>query len=159
MTNIDVAAASRDGVLTIDGVVMMCPAWAVTDVTPLWMGPTQRGSDLLIPGRPGQLPNPRRADATKVTLRMVLDGSVDRDDVPWTCGEREGLRRNVLFLRQHVSDPTNIGDGTRGLALVTPDLSSTLTGRATIEALRTGVRSGPVWVATLELSLPDGALS
>jgi hypothetical protein len=157
--NIDVAAVSRDGVLTIDSVVMMCPAWAVTDVTPLWMGPAQRGQDLLIPGRPGQLPNPRRADLTKVTLRMVIDGSVDRTGAAWPCGEREGLRRNVLFLRQNVSDPTNHGDGTRGLSLVTPDQSSTLTGRATIEALRTGVRSGPVWVATLELALPDGALA
>lgn len=157
--NIDVGAASRDGVLTIDGVAMMCPAWAITDVTPLWMGPAQRGTDLLIPGRSGQLPNPRRADLTKVTLRMVIDGTVDRTGAAWPCGEREGLRRNVLFLRENVSDPTNLGDGTRALALVTPDLSSTLRGRATIEGLRTGVRSGPIWVAVLELSLPDGALA
>lgn len=157
--SIDVAATLRDGRLTIDGVVMHCPAFAVVDVTPLWESPKQRGEDLLIPGRPGQLPNVRRVDATPVTLRMVIDGRVQRSGAVWTCGEREGLRRNVLWLRQHIADPTNTGDGTRALTLTTPDQSSTLTGSATIEGLRVGTKAGPIWRATLELTLPTGTLT
>lgn len=156
---IDLEVAKADGILTIDNVAMQCPAWAVLNVNLLWGPADQRGEDLLIPGRPGRLPNPRRIDATKVQLRMVIDGRVDRTGAPWPQGEREGLRRNLLFLRTNVTDPTNVGDGTRTARLATPDRALTLTGAVTVENLRLGDRVGPLWKALLELSIPAGVLA
>lgn len=154
---IDLAAATRDGVLTIDGVLMQRLAWAVLDVTPLWLGPDQRGADLEIPGRPGALANPRRAAATSVTLRMVIDGHYDPNGL-WQPDPRQQLRLNVKYLREQVSDPTYIGDGRRTLVLVTAD-GATLTGDVHVGRLQLGDQVQGLARAALPISITDGALT
>jgi hypothetical protein len=155
--SIDLVAATRDGVLTIDGVAMQRLAWAVLDVTPLWLGPDQRGQDLEIPGRPGALPNPRRAATTSRTLRMVIDGQYDPAGV-WQSNPRQQLRRNISYLREHVSDPTYIGDGRRTITLVTPD-GVTYQGHVHIGALQLGDQVQGVARAALPITITDGALT
>lgn len=145
-----------DGTLTIDTVLMHCPAFAVLDVAKLWDGPPQRGEDLKIPGRPGVLPNPRRADAGAVDLRLVIDGRFDRLGDEWPL-PAQGLLENVLWLRENVTDPTYTGDGTRTVTLTSPDGSRTFTGPAHV-SMKPAARVGPVQRAILTLSLPDGAL-
>lgn len=145
-----------DGTLTIDGVMMHCPAFAVLDVAKLWEGPDQRGDDVKIPGRPGVLATPRRADVTPVTLRLVIDGRMDRLGNEWPT-PAQGLLENVLWLRENVTDPTYIGDGTRTVSLTSPDGSRTFEGPAHVSMVP-GARLGPVARYALSLSLPDGAL-
>lgn len=152
---IDVEVTKEAGVLTIDGLLMHRPAFAVVDVTPLWEGPEQRGDDLTIPGRPGALANPRRADKSKRQLRMLIDGRYD------VAGTEVGdpianLYVVRTYLRTHVSDPTNLGDGTRALVLTVPS-GPTLHGSAHL-SITFGSQAGPVMRALLEVSLPDGAL-
>lgn len=145
-----------DGTLTIDGVVMHCPAFVVLDVDRFWLGPDQRGADLMIPGRPGVLPNPRRADVTQVQLRLIVDGRLDRLGGEWP-NPNQGLHENLTWLRQNVTDPTYTGDGTRTLLLTSPDGSTTYTGPAHV-SMSQGARVGPIMRGLLRLSLPDGAL-
>ena len=154
---IDLAAVTRDGVLTIDGVAMQRPAWAVLDVTPLWLGPDQRGDDLVIPGRPGALPNPRRAATTARTLRMIIDGQYDPAGV-WQSDPRAQLRRNIAYLREHVSDPTYIGDGRRTITLVTPD-GVTYTGQVHVGPLQLGDQVRGLARAALPITITDGDLT
>lgn len=154
---IDLAAATRDGVLTIDGVAMQRLAWAVLDVTPLWLGPDQRGADTEIPGRPGGLANPRRADTTTLTLRMIIDGGYTPAGV-WAPDPRAQLRLNVKYLRDNVSDPTYIGDGRRTLTLVTRD-GATLSGLVHVGKLQLGDQVQGVARAALPISITDGDLT
>ncbi len=154
---IDLAAATRDGVLTIDGVAMQRLAWAVLDVTPLWLGPDQRGADTEIPGRPGGLANPRRAATTSVTLRMIIDGQYDPAGV-WQSDPRRQLRLNVKYLRDNVSDPTYIGDGRRTLTLVTRD-GATLSGQVHVGKLQLGDQAQGLARAALPITITDGDLA
>lgn len=155
--SIDLAAATRDGVLTIDGVAMQRLAWAVLDVTPLWLGPDQRGQDLEIPGRPGSLANPRRAATTTVSLRMIIDGQYNPAGV-WQSDPRAQLRLNIKYLRQQVSDPTYIGDGRRTLVLHARD-GATLTGLVTVGKLQLGEQVQGVARAALPITITDGDLA
>lgn len=153
---IDWECTTEDGVLSIDSVVMHRPAWAVFDVALLWEGPDQRGTDTQIPGRPGVLPNMRRADLTARTLRMTIDGrfDIDGNDV---ADPAAGLLANITWLREHVTDPTYTGTGTRTVVLTGIDGGGSFTGEAHV-SMKLGARVGPLWRAALVLSLPDGAL-
>jgi hypothetical protein len=146
-----------DGTLTIGAVSMHCPAWVVYDVHQLWAGPDERGEDVLIPGAAGRLAMPRRADKTVFMLPMEIDGSVSRSDVPY-ADFRDGYRRNLLWLRQNVTDPVSSGNGTRSVSLTTPAAGPTLTGAAHV-SLHTGDQELGVWRAVLTLSFPAGGLA
>lgn len=156
-SGLDWECTTDDGRLSIDGLIMHCPAFAVLDVAKLWEGPVQRGTDLQIPGRPGVLPNPRRADVTPTSLRLVIDGRFDRDGDEYP-NSAQGLLETVLWLRENVTDPTYATDGTRQLVLSSPDGSRTLTGPAHV-SMTAGQRLGPIQRYQLNLSLPDGALT
>lgn len=156
MTGIDVAAATRDGTLTIDGVTMQRQAFAVLDLWPLLDGPEQRGEDTRIPGRPGVLSNPRRADATTRALRMIIDGTYT------VAGEladdpRTQMWRTVRWLRTNVADPTYLTDGTRVARIVLRD-GTVLQGPVTVGPLRLGEQGGPMARATLQITMPAGQL-
>lgn len=153
---IDLDAATRDGTLTIDGVAMQRLAFAVLDLWPLLDGPDQRGDDTRIPGRPGVLSNPRRADATTRSLRMVIDGTYDLNGV-LAADARTQVLETVLFLRQNVSDPTYTDDGTRTATIVLRN-GTTLQGPVTVGPLRIGDQSGPIARATLQITMPEGLL-
>ncbi len=117
---INVAATQIFGSLTIGGMLMHRLAFAVTDVTDLWLGPDVRGEDLMIPGRPGRIAFPRRADVTERQLPMVIDGRFDVSGNEFAGNEFEGLLQNIEYLRANVVDPTGVGDGTRAISLTRP---------------------------------------
>jgi hypothetical protein len=153
----DYLPSTWDGTLTIASVSMHTPAWSVFDVATLWAGPEARGEDLLIPGRAGRVAMPRRADATTRSLPMLIDGSVDRTGTPWVS-YRDGFRRNLLYLRQNVTDPSA---GTRTVTLTTPAgvaPGPTLTGAAHV-SLEVGEPVQGLWRAVLTLTFPAGGLS
>lgn len=155
---INVAATQIFGSLTIGGVLMHRLAFAVTDVTDLWLGPDVRGEDLMIPGRPGRIAFPRRADVTERQLPMVIDGRFDVSGNEFAGNEFEGLLQNIEYLRANVVDPTGVGDGTRAISLTRPGGGSPLTGTAHILNLENGGKKGSLWAAMLTLSFPDGSL-
>lgn len=154
---IDLAAATRDGALSIDGVVMARPAFAVLDVWPLLQGPEQRGDDTRIPGRPGVLSNPRRADAATITLRLIIDGTY-RVDGTLASDPRAQVLTTSLYLRQYVTDPTYVGDGTRTATVVTAS-GLTFSGPVTVGPLRIGEQGGPLARATIQITMPEGYLA
>lgn len=154
---IDVAAATRDGTLVIDGVQMARKAFAVLDLWPLLDGPEQRGEDTRIPGRPGVLSNPRRADTTTRSLRMVIDGRW-RVDGTASDDPRTQVWTTVRYLRTNVADPTYLTDGTRTVTITLRD-GTVLSGACTVGPLRLGEQAGPVVRATLQITMPDGELA
>lgn len=145
---------TRSPYVDIDGVPLATPAWEVLDLAPLLAGPDQRGSDVLIPGAAGVLPQPRRATVSKRSLPMVVYGDYDQDGAAVADGAA-GLIANLDHLRANVTDPTGVGDGTRTLTLH-------LTGGATrtcpvhVEGMDLGDEGVPAVRAVLRLSFPSG---
>lgn len=156
--SIDVAATQESGTLMIDGVLMHRLAFAVLDPTVLWEPPKQRGADLLIPGEPGKQPLPRMLDSMDKSLRMAIDGRWDPFDAAVT-NSQQGLLVNVLWLRAHVTDPPGTTDGTRHATLTSPDGSVTYGADVIVGGITVGSKDGPLWRATLDLTIPAGTLT
>lgn len=152
-SRIDVAESQIDGSLTINGVLMHCPAFAVVDVTPLWDGPAWRGEDLLVPGVQGRTPRPRRRDYTEKSLPMVIDGLFTPAGAQHGS-ERGGLRSNLFYLR------TYLAEGTLVTASLTPPpgvAGSPTTASVYVLNIEIGEKSGAIWPAMLDLGIPNGA--
>lgn len=150
------------GVLDIDGTVMNCPAWDISDLTPLWAEVTQRGEDRRIPSLVGVWPHRRRMDVTEHALQIVIIGGADKDGTP-VANAWIGLEDNINYLRGAVADPTNVSDGTRYATLTMP---SGATRFAPIHVLglrlseAQGIGSEDAFVlAALQISIPGGAFA
>ena len=151
-----IAESVCHGTLTIDGFSMNRDAWAVLNNFVLWQGAEQRGSDYLIPGRPGQKPNRRRKDATKRVLEILVIGDVDRLGVE-TGNRVIGLEDNMAWLQANVFDPAPSADGTRTLVLTLPS-GKTRTGIAHVGPATLGSVISGAFTVTLDVSLPYGEL-
>lgn len=152
---IDVGCTQEFGQITIGGVVMHRPAFAITNPEVLMVGPDQRGDDLVIPGRPYALAEPRRGDVTKATFRLLIDSRFTPSGPLNPGSHAAGLDVIMAYLRTYVTNPTYIGDGTRLLSYVGPGGSSGSAG-CHVSPLRLGGSGGPIMRATLEVSFPDG---
>lgn len=153
----DVGCASNDGVLFISSVSMHCPGWVVLDVTPLWQASTQRGADLLIPGRPGMLPLPRRITSTEVSLRMIINGNYTAGGV-YNYNARLGLYNNIEYLNSAIVVPAP-GGSLRNVTLYAPGGGSSKTQGAHVTGLEIGDQVGAFCKAVLTLVFPEGNLS
>jgi hypothetical protein len=144
--------------LEIDGVSLHRSAWWITDLKPLWGSPEVRGADRSIPGVNGVKAYRRRPTVTLIVLELIVVGEYDRFDALTAIDPVDQLEENVAYLREFVTDPTNVGDGTR------PAVHHLPSGET---------RSGPVHVVkftpadsaiseitfALGLSIPGGALA
>lgn len=149
-------AASMVEYVTIDGFPIPCKAIDCDSLLPLWVGPDVRGSSSLIPRRSGRKPRIRRGDESKRILALTINGLWGMDDVAATDA-RVTLQANIDYVRANVTDPTEVGDGTRTAVLHLP--TGTRTGPIIVESLDLGPK-GPIAVrAALTLILPDGALA
>lgn len=159
MTTLGLVGYGCSGVLTIDGTLLNCAAWDITDLTPLWANFEIRGDDRVLPGVPGVIAYRRRMTVTAYSLNMFISGDVDRTGAPY--GDAwEGLEANVEYLRSHVAQPTNVGDGTRAGVLTMPS-GATRTADVHVLGITTGEVSAAgskhaLLRATLELSVPAG---
>lgn len=142
------------GGLSIDGVDLMTGAWAVLDLTPLWLTPNVRGVDRLIPGVDGVKPFRRRVTVTQHSLPFIVNGQVNSAGAPY-ANPWIGLQTNLDVLRAGVLDPTGATDGTRAATLTMPD-GSTRTANVHVFGLTAGQRVQYVQLFTLELSIPSG---
>lgn len=148
---------TRAEYLEIDGIPLATPAWEITDLSPLWDAANQRGSDRLIPGADGVLPQPRRKTITVKSLPMIIMG--DRDQEGDYAGEfaRAQLRENVDYLIANVVDPPETSDGLRFAILHLPD-GDEVSGHVHVSGLQLGML-GPIGLrAILTVSMPDGRL-
>jgi hypothetical protein len=156
-SHIDVACTTADGTLTIGGILMHNPAFAVMDVTPLWEPPPHRGENLLIPGRSGKIPLVRVEDEGIYNLPMVIDGTTDVSGNFWE-NDREGLYKNMDYLYTYIASPAG-GGGTRYCVLSSPSPSDPAprTGYAHV-TMQVGEKVGTIWRAVLTLTIPNGML-
>lgn len=107
------------GTLTVGGVSLTCPAWAVLDLWALWSQFSVRGEDRLLPGAAGVVPYKRRIEPVRFDLRFLVIGDVDEDGVPYP-DPVVGLETNLATLWTSVLQPTLTGDGTRAAVLTLP---------------------------------------
>lgn len=142
------------GTLTIDSIPLSTKGWSTTNLVPLWgLGPV-RGSNVTIPGYPGEIPQPKRLTAFDVTLQMVVSGCHDAAGALYE-DPFVGLQANCAFLDSFVAaQPLN----TREAVLTMPD-GSTRSGDVHVLRFQRGEPDGFLWRATLDISIPAGALT
>lgn len=148
---------TSDEYLEIDGVPLHTHAWRIVDLAPLQQGAARRGADRKVPGAPGVRAYPRRANVTVHALEMFVFGHLDEDGAPH-ADPREGLEENVAYLRANVTDPTNVGDGTRTAVLHLPS-GATRQAPVHVEGFELAALGPVAFAAVLTLSIPEGALS
>lgn len=154
-----------EGNLTIGGIDMNRPAWAVIGdergeggLLKLWVEFEVRGSDRVLPSATGVIPYPRRMTVTRHDLRFLVVGDVDSAGTP-VADTRSGLRANLEYLRTNVFAPVASSTGTRAATLTVPGGANRT---ADIHVLRVQTQSyyidecGSIWVGTLQISIPGG---
>lgn len=156
-----------EGSLSIDGVNMNRPAWAVLGdekgtggLVPLWADFDVRGEDRLLPSVAGVIAYPRRLTVTRYDLRLLVVGDVDSAGSP-TADSVIGLQNNIEYIRANVLAPVVSSTGTRAGVLTLP---SAATRSATIHVLGVVTQSygfasgcsGAIWIGTLQISIPAG---
>lgn len=109
------------GDLTIGGVDMLGPAWAVLDLSPLRESLEVRQTSVLIEGRGGRRSRPGLPDETDYSLRMAFSGATDQAGVPW-ADPRGGLLANRrTFETSVIVAARATSDGTLPAVLSEPD--------------------------------------
>lgn len=142
--------------------VMNCPAWDISDLTPLLIEYSVRGDDRRVPGVTGVVPYRRRYDATEHALQMWITGDVDKDG-NINSDAKKGLQTNLQYLRSTIVNPdipngmpTN---GTRLAQLTTP-LGAVMSAYIHVLGLRTSdlmIADDHAWVnAVLQVNVPGG---
>lgn len=154
--DIDVECTRESGTLYIDEIDMHRQAFCVMDVTPLWWGAEQRGSDIQIPTMSGVLPMPRRRAVTVRSVPMIIDGG-------WTINDTrqsnysQGMFDTIRWIDANITAPATSDDGTRLIYLTTPDGENAYWAYGHVKLL-TGARTARYVRAVLEISIPYGQL-
>ena len=151
-----------DGNLTLNGIPMKTHAWTCVDLTPLWMPPTIRGSDRILPGASGVLARRRRKTVTQYALDFMVSGMSDQDGVI-VAGSGNGLEEfeqlefNLEYLRTNVLD-----------VRTSPNLDGTVPGVLTMPSgnlraadvhvlgFTVNARVAHVLQGVLDISVPSG---
>lgn len=142
------------GYLTINSVPLATPAWRITDLTPLFDAPKQRGDDLVIPGAAGVLARPRRNTATRIAFVIEVFGELDSDGVAH-ANPALGLITNIDYLYTNVVAPPGTATGTRAAEWTLPGGE---TRNADVHVLGlTFLRRSPTWArGRLDVNVPAG---
>lgn len=119
-----------DGSLTIGGISMNRPAWAIQgDETGqggfirLWSWFDVRGEDRIVPGAAGVVPFPRRITVTRHDLRILITGDVDETGAV-NADPLVGLEENISYIVTNVVNPVVSSTGTRAATLTMPSGST-----------------------------------
>lgn len=157
-----------DGVLTIGGIVMNRPAWAVTgdgdgegSLFDLLIGVEQRGEDRLMPFGVGVIPYRRRITVTTHTLRLLVVGDVDENGDP-TTDHTDGLRANLAYLMANVVAPVATSAGTRAATWDPPAGATQLSAAIHVTGItkkKMALGDNAVFEGTLNISVPAGAFT
>lgn len=151
-----------EGNLTLNGVAMKTPAWTCPDLTPLWLPPTVRGQDRLLPGAPGVRPHRRRKTVTEYALDFRVSGLADRFGVaPAGTGngvaEFQQLEENMNYLRQYVLDTTASANSNGTIpGVLTMPSGAVRTAAVHVIGFSVNVRVSHILQGTLDISIPSG---
>lgn len=99
---------------TIDSVPSATPGWEHRHVLPFREEFDQRGSDIIIPGSAGTLPQKRRRTVTLRAIPIQITGEKDQNDAD-NADPLAGLEANIDYLMAQWVAPTGATDGTRTL--------------------------------------------
>jgi len=91
--------------IDIDGVPMATPAWLATDLSELNDGPENRGSNLVIPRRPGAVFRAKIRDSRIVNIPIVIFGDRDAENNVH-ADPRQGLIENINALKAALYMPS-----------------------------------------------------
>lgn len=93
------------------------PAWEPTDLTDVYSGAQQRGTDFTIAFKRGQQPRKRVITSREINIPMYIYGDKNPDGTP-TYNKIQGLVKNLDFFKTMVASPSNTEFGTRNLRIV-----------------------------------------
>lgn len=164
-----------EGVLTINSLVMNCPAWSLCGdergrdgLLQLLFAIRKRGDDRVVPLAANVIPYPRRRTSKEVDLRLVVTGDVDAAGVAH-ADSANGLVTNLEAIYDGIIEPAagpdpNTGTVVASFAGLGATVSTNLhvlgwehdeyyTGRIN------GVSHQSLWVGTVTVSLPTGRLT
>ena len=154
-----------EGSMTIDGISMNRPAFAIIGdergvggYVQLWADFDVRGQDRLLPGAVGVIAYPRRMTARRMDFRLLVAGDVNQAGTP-VADSKIGLQNNLEYIRANVLEPVASSTGTRTAVLTLP---SGATRTAEIHVLGVVTQSylladcGTIWVGTLQINIPSG---
>lgn len=108
------ATPTRTEYLAIDGLPLSTAAWETADIATILNGPEGRGSDLLAPGRRGQIARRRTLDSREIAIPMTVIGHYDSDGNSH-ADPRVGLIENLDELKKHLAPNYVTTEGTRTL--------------------------------------------
>lgn len=151
--------------MTINSVVMNCPAWLVGadeqgqgGLLPLYYRFDKRGDNRIIPGGVGVIAYPKRVTETVVGLRLAVTGDVNSSGVV-NADARAGLATNLKYIADNVVNHT--------ASVVTASLA--LTGMTTIsgdvqvidmiEDRYNHYGDQSIWTGMLRINVVDGRLA
>lgn len=153
--DIDWQSTMDDGVLYFGAQIMHRPAFAVTDVSDLWLPHNLRGENLLIPGVPGRRPMPKRADETQRSIPIVIDGRVHPVTGDPHTNDRYGLRYNVKYIENTCC---NFGDLVQ-MTLWLPgalDATGASSTQVEVKGIQVGEKDDNLWAAVIDINIPGG---
>lgn len=151
-----------EGNLTLNGVPMKTRAWTCPDLTPLWLPPSVRGQDRLLPGAAGVRAYPRRKTVTEYALDFRVSGMADMNgNVVSGSGngpeEFEQLELNMNYLRQNVLDAdVSINPNGTIPGVLTMPSGNVRTAAVHVLGFTVNTRVSHILQGTLDISIPAG---
>ena len=98
-------------------------SWFPTDMSDVFNGAQQRGSDLSIAFKRGQVARKRIIDSREINIPMYIYGDKYPDGTP-TGNSIKGLIQMIDLFKAFIASPGNNTDGTRTLNISGPDFES-----------------------------------
>lgn len=143
---------TADEYLELGIVPLSTPAWATQDISSLLAGPPARGADLVIPGRPGQLPRPRVTDARTISIPLTVFGDYNWEGTAY-ADRRAGLMTNLEHLKLRLAPP--LGTDQRQLTWHSPlgDRVAKTLPESAIDITMLGTHTAR---AVITLTIPSG---
>ena len=151
-----IKAANCHGTVTIGGISMNRPSWAIMDVYQFWRRAPYRGGNLPIPYQAGGgIKLPRIRDAAERTFQLLIVGTVDQ--YGYTLANPQiGLETNINYLMDNLfAYDDEIGWFT---CSVTMPSGSVRTGTIQLGEPDWGVNIGVAVTLTCPYTLVDGQL-
>lgn len=154
-----------EGTLTIGGISMNRPAWAVLGdetgaggLLQLVTTASQRGQNRTVPSAAGTIAYRRRLTTTSHELRLLVVGDVDQNGAP-VANPQQGLAINLSYLYTNVVAPVASATGTRAATLAIPGLATLTADIHVTGLLQTEYHIGQTtsaWVGRLQIEVPAG---
>ena len=102
---------NRDYYLSVNGIVLACPAWQITNIGELFDDPDVRGDDTPLPYVSGETSHRRRTTGSIYTFNMEIIGQRDTDGST-IANAPLGLITHRDYLRANLGLAKATGDGT-----------------------------------------------